>query len=142
ALLTRARSRRLSLAEVESLERLYRRASSDLARVQTQHPGSDVERFLLQLNARAVGTLYRPPLAALSRLKTFYGQTFPRALRAQLPIIGVSTLLFVLGLVLGVAVVVLEPASAERLVPEGIRAAIASGTIWTDDLLSVMPPGV
>ena len=142
ALLARARSQRLSLAEVENLERLYRRASSDLARVQTRHPGSDVERYLLQLNARAVGTLYRPPLDALTRLKTFYGETFPRALRAQLPVIGVSSLLFFLGLVLGVAVVALEPATAERLVPEGIRLAIESGTIWTDNLLSVMPPGV
>lgn len=141
-LLARARSRRLSLTEVETLERLYRRAASDLARVQTQHPGSDVERYLLQLNARAVGTLYRPPLNAVSRLKTFYGETFPRTLRARLPVIGMSTLLFVLGLVLGVAVVGLEPAAAERLVPAGVRAAIESGTIWTDDLLSVTPPNV
>lgn len=142
ALLARARSKRLTLAEVESLEHLYRRASSDLARVQTQHPGSDVERFLLQLNARAVGTLYRPPLDALARLKTFYGETFPRTLRAHLPVIGMSTLLFVLGLVLGAVVVGIEPAAAERLVPPGIRSAIESGTIWTDNLLSVMPPGV
>lgn len=142
ALLSRSRRARLSLTEVETLERLYRRASSDLARVQTRHPGSDVERYLVQLNGRAVGTLYRPPLAAVARLKVFYGRTFPQTLRRHLPTIWVSALLFKLGLLLGAAVVWLEPSGTALLVPQSVQAAIASGRIWTDDLLSVMPPGV
>lgn len=141
-LLDRQGRQRLALAEVEELERLYRRTSGDLARVQARHAGSDVERYLQQLIGRALATLYRPPLAARERLTRFFRHTFPQTLRACAPQIGVSGLLFLAGVLLGAVVVLLEPSGAELLVPLHLRQAIASGTIWTDNLLSVMPPSV
>ena len=48
--------------------------------------------------------------------------------------------LFVLGLLLGALVVLLEPRGAELLVPQGVRDYVAQGKMWTDDILSVAPP--
>jgi uncharacterized membrane protein SpoIIM required for sporulation len=141
-LLVRGERSALRLEEVEQLDRLHRRAASDLAHVQAHFPASDVERFLHQLLGRVITTLYRPPLEPGARLTRFYAETFPQALRAVLPQIGVSAGLFVLGLLLGAVVVLLEPRGAELLVPEHLRRAIAAGRLWTDDLLSVMPPSV
>jgi len=141
-LLDRQAEDRLALPEVEQLERLYRRASSDLALVQSRHAGTEVERYLQQLLGRAIAILYRPPLAARERLGRFFGTTFPATLAACAPQVRLSAALFVAGLALGATVVALEPAGAELLVPLHLRQAIASGTIWTDELLSVMPPSV
>ena len=60
ALAARAESGRLPLAEVEELDRLYRRAAGDLAFARAAFPGSDAEGYLAQVTARAYGALYRP----------------------------------------------------------------------------------
>jgi uncharacterized membrane protein SpoIIM required for sporulation len=52
----------------------------------------------------------------------------------------VSASFFILGLLLGSLVVLLEPRGAELLVPQGVRDYVAQGRMWTDDILSVAPP--
>ncbi|EPX55812.1 hypothetical protein D187_008373 [Cystobacter fuscus DSM 2262] len=141
ALLTRQRAGTLHLEELRTLDVLYRRAAADLAHAQTFHPGTDVHRFLNQLCARAYAAIYQPPRERWAALLAFFRQDFPRTLRAHGAFVAASAGLFVLGILLGAVVVLLEPRGAELLVPENLRDYISRKQLWTDGLLSVSPPG-
>ncbi|RKH19354.1 stage II sporulation protein M [Corallococcus sp. CA041A] len=140
SLLTRQRAGRLILAELRTLDTLYRRAAADLAQAQTFYPGTDAHRFLNQLCAQAYGAIYQPPRERWASTRDFFRRDFPATLRREARFVGVSAGLLVLGLLLGALVVTLEPRGAELLVPEGVRRYVAQGRMWTDDLLSVAPP--
>lgn len=139
ALLRRQRDGALRLAELQELDRLYRKAAADLAHAQTFYPGTDVGRFLNQLCGGAYAAIYRPPRDRAAALRRFFWRDFPQAIRAESRYILLSTLLFALGLLLGSLVVALEPRGAELLVPPGVRAAVAERRMWTDALLSAAP---
>jgi len=142
ALLTRQREGTLRLSELKELDRLYRKASGDLAHAQSFHAGTDVHRFLNQLCGGAYAAIYRPPGDRVAALRRFFLREFPQALREEWPYVAASSLLFFLGVALGTLVVWLEPRGVELLVPAGIRAAVAEKRMWTDALLSTVPPGV
>jgi uncharacterized membrane protein SpoIIM required for sporulation len=141
ALLGRQRAGTLTLAELRQLDALYRRAASDLAHAQTFYPGTDAHRFLNQLCGQAYAAIYQPPRERLAALRAFYRREFPATLRREGRFVATAAGLFLLGVLLGALVVLLEPRGAELLVPENLRAYVAQGRMWTDDLLSVMPPG-
>ncbi len=140
-LLTRQRAGTLHLEELRTLDVLYRRAASDLAHAQTFYAGTDVHRFLNQLCSQAYGAIYQPPRERLAATLAFFRQDFPRTLRANGAFVALSAGLFVLGILLGAMVVLMEPRGAELLVPENLRDYIARKEIWTDSILSVAPPG-
>ncbi|MBU8899436.1 stage II sporulation protein M [Corallococcus sp. M34] len=139
-LLARQRSGTLRLEELRTLDALYRRAAADLAHAQTFFPGTDAHRFLNQLCGQAYAAIYQPPRERWAAVRDFYRRDFPATLRRELRFVGVSAALLCLGILLGALVVLLEPRGAELLVPERVRASIAAGRMWTDDLLSVTPP--
>jgi uncharacterized membrane protein SpoIIM required for sporulation len=140
ALLARQRAGTLRLDELRTLDTLYRRASSDLAHAQTFYPATDAHRFLNQLCGQAYAAIYQPPRERWAAVRGFFAREFPATLRAEGRFVAASAGLFGLGLLLGALVVLLEPRGAELLVPEGVRAYVAQGRMWTDDLLSVAPP--
>ena len=142
ALLERQRRGGLRLADVRALDRLSRAAAADLARAQAHYPGTDAHRYLNQLCARAYAGVYGAPRARLPSLRAFFLRDFPAAVRAEARYVALSAALLVAGLVLGALAVWLEPGGAALLVPPGARAAVDAGRLWTDDLLTVMPPGV
>ncbi len=141
-LLDAQRAGRLHLADLEVLDRLYRRAAADLAQAQASYPNTDAHRFLNQLVGSAYRAIYRPSGDRLAATKDFFRRGFPRAVRAERRFVAVSALLLVLGLVLGAGVVWFEPRGAELLVPQPMRDSVATGRLWTDEVLSVAPPGV
>ena len=128
----------LTLAEVEELDRLYRRTAGDLAWARASFRGSDAEGYLTQLTARAFGVLYRRRrgLGALAELvRHEIPAAFANSRRAFL----LALAMLAAGIAGGALVVAVEPGAAELLVPWGIRDAVASGRVWSDDLLSVAP---
>jgi uncharacterized membrane protein SpoIIM required for sporulation len=128
----------LSLAEVEELDRLYRRTAGDLAWARSAFPGSDAEGYLAQLTARAFAILYRRR-RGWAAIAALYRDEVPRAFaRARAPFLLASALLCA-GFLGGAVAVAVDPGTAELLVPAGIRDAVASRHVWTDDLLSVAP---
>ncbi len=139
-LLARQREGGLGLMELRRLDTLYRRAAADLAHAQTFYPGTDVHRFLNQLCGQAYATIYQPPRERWIAVRDFFRHDFPATLRAEGRFVAVSASLFILGLLLGALVVLLEPRGAELLVPQGVRDYVAQGRMWTDDILSVAPP--
>lgn len=142
ALISRKREGTLELADLQRLDRLHRNATADLAHAQALYPGSDAHRFLNQLCADAYGTIYQPPKERWQAIRRFFADEFPRTFRANLRYVGASAFLFVLGVLVGALVVLLEPHGAELLVPENLREYIAQKKMWTEDIFSVTPPGV
>jgi uncharacterized membrane protein SpoIIM required for sporulation len=138
ALAARAGASRLPLAEVEELDRLYRRTAADLALVRSRFPGSDAEGYLSQLVASAYRALYRPRGrgAALVRLVR---DGIPSAVRGHLPALGLAGALLAAGAAGGALAVALDPRAAELLVPSPVRSAVDAGRMWTGHLLSAAP---
>lgn len=133
----RAARGRLRLAEVEELDRLYRRAAADLALARSRFGGSDAEGHLSELVAATYRALYRPRHrgAALLRLV----REIPETARRHLPALALAALLFSAGLLCGAAAVALEPSAAEVLVPAPVREAVVARRMWTGHLVSAAP---
>lgn len=140
SLLARQKSGTLTLADVSELDRLYRRASADLAAAQAAYANTDVHRFLNQLTATAWRSIYQPRARRFGALRAFYAHTFPSLVREALPLIQVSAALLVLGVVLGAVTVWLHPEGAQVLVPADIRGWVARRELWTDGVLGVETP--
>jgi uncharacterized membrane protein SpoIIM required for sporulation len=138
ALASRASRGPLPLAEVEELDRLYRRAAADLALARSRFGGSDAEGHLSELVAATYRALYRPRGrgAALVRLVR---REIPEVARRRLRELALSAALLAGGLAAGAAVVALDPRAAELLVPAPVRESVAAGRMWTGHLLSAAP---
>ncbi|HME91548.1 MAG TPA: stage II sporulation protein M [Myxococcaceae bacterium] len=141
-LLRKQRERTLPLAQLRTLDTLYRRAAADLAYAQSFCAGTDVHRYLNQLCGSAYAIIYRPPAERLVAIKNFFTSEFPSTLRAERRYVGASAAVFLVGLLLGAMVVTLEPRGAELLVPAAIRRYVAEKRMWTNDLLSIAPPNL
>jgi uncharacterized membrane protein SpoIIM required for sporulation len=139
ALAARVDGGRLGLAEVEELDRLYRRTAGDLAHARGAFPGSDAEGYLSQVTARAYAALYRRRRHPLAAVLALYRQEAPAAAVRHGWALALSAACLAAGLMAGGLAVALEPGAAEWLVPEGIRASLAAGRLWTGDLLSAAP---
>lgn len=131
---------KLSLAEVARLDRLYRRATGDLALAQRHYAGTDAARFLAQLCARAYAGIYRPRGPRLARVREFYARTFPTLVRRCLPSIQAAAALLAFGAALGAVTVALHPDGAALLVPADLRAFIDRRELWTDSALAARTP--
>jgi uncharacterized membrane protein SpoIIM required for sporulation len=140
ALAGRVDGGRLGLAEVEELDRLYRRAAGDLAHARAAFQGSDAEGYLSQLVARAYAALYRRRRRPLAALGALYRREAPAAAVRHLWALALSAAALLAGAVGGALAVLLEPAAAGWLVPEGVRGSLAAGRLWTGDLLGA--PGL
>lgn len=131
-----------TLPELTELDSLYRRVSADLARAQSFYPGSDVARFLTGLVGRAYGSIYKPRPDRFAQLRRFYRHELPALFRREARYMALSGSIFLLGVLLGALVVLVEPEGGESLVPEAMREQLSQKKIWTDEILSVAPPGV
>ncbi len=138
-LLAQQRSGGLELTQLKLLDSLYRRATGDLAYAQSFFPGTDAHRFLNQLCGSAYGSIYQPPRQYWAAVRQFYESGFPTAFRAEKRFVASSAMIFLLGLLLGASVVLLQPGGAELLVPAQMRRFIAERRMWTDDIVSIAP---
>ncbi len=126
---------RLSPEELDTLGRLYRVATSDLALAQRDFPTHKVTLYLNQLVARAHATIYRGEPLAYNRLLQFITSGYPRLYRRAFPFIVIATLLFLIpAMAIGMATTV-NPESARWLLPTGVQDLIPmmeNNELWTD----------
>jgi uncharacterized membrane protein SpoIIM required for sporulation len=139
ALARRAQSGRLPLAEVEELDRAYRRAAGDLAFARGAFPGSDAEGHLAQVTARAHAALYRPRGGGAARAARLLRDETPAAFRRHPRALAFAGALLAAGMGAGALAVAADPGAAALLVPEQIREAVAARRMWTAHLLDVAP---
>lgn len=137
ALQARARSATATLApdEVETLGRLYRHATADLALAQRAFPHHRVTVYLNQLVSRTHATIYRERPLTWQALAGFYRVGFPRLYRSLLPFTSVAFLFFAAAALLAFFLVWRAPQTLLVLQGEGIAPLIEQveqGELWTE----------
>lgn len=137
ALAGRVEGGRLGLAEVEELDRLYRRTAGDLAWARSAFPGSEAEGYLSQVTARAYRALYRRRAPGAAR--RLWSREIPEVFLRRKGLFGLAVALLMAGVAAGVLAVLFDPAAATALLPPGVRAAVDGGRMWTDSLLGLAP---
>jgi uncharacterized membrane protein SpoIIM required for sporulation/uncharacterized RDD family membrane protein YckC len=130
----------VTLTEIATVDRLYRRATADLAHAQAFFGGTDVHRFLNQLCGQAYGVVYQRTGARLTGLLTFYRSTFPRITVQTLGYTKVAAGLLVLGVILGATTVFLAPSGAELILDPLLLDHIRRRELWTDLILEQVHP--
>lgn len=128
--------------ELDSLSRLYRAATSDLALAQRDFPQHQVTRYLNQLVARAHALVYRGEPLAYNRLLRFATTGFPRAFREALPFILVAALLFLLPALASAVSTAVHPPAARWLLPaeaQDLIPMIERQELWTDIPIAERP---
>lgn len=132
----------LSPEEVQSLGRLYRQATSDLALVQRDFPGHRLGQYLNGLVAQAHALVYRGEPLAVQRLKRFITHGYPRLYRELLPFTLVAlAMLLIPALVAGISTAVYPPA-ARWMLPvdvQGVIPDIENRDLWVNIPVSERP---
>jgi uncharacterized membrane protein SpoIIM required for sporulation len=131
---------RLSVDDLQKLDRLYRRTASDLAHANTFFAGSDAATYLNQLCARGYGAIYRKRTGGGSALKRFFVHDFPRTFLEERRYFWAALLVFAAGALVGTVAALFEPHSLDALVPQAVRDHLAQGTLWTDEALGAISP--
>jgi uncharacterized membrane protein SpoIIM required for sporulation len=130
---------RLTVAEVEELDRLYRRTVGDLALARTAFPGTDAEGYLAQLAARAFATLHRGRRGRWGAVARVLRSEGPAQVVEHRGALALAAAFLVAGLALGALSTALDPGGWSWLVPAAVRESLAAGRLWTDDLLTAAP---
>lgn len=134
ALLSKLGTGKLTLVELDRLDRLYRQTSADLAQAQSFFAGTDVHRFLNQLCARGYGEIYRSRSDRRAAIRAFFARDFPRAVREELRYVGAAAALMLLGVILGSLTVAVAPQGVALFVSDDIQRIVQKGQLWTDRL--------
>lgn len=141
-LLGEVRAGRLGYAELDGLAFLYRRILQDSAVARDRFPRTGAARRLQQLALEGTHVLRVDASRPLPGPATFLTRTFPRAFRAHLGHILAIAVLFSTALILGFCLATLQPAIGLGLLgPEAIEG-LKRGHLWTESLVSTIPPSV
>jgi uncharacterized membrane protein SpoIIM required for sporulation len=122
ALVHRARrwTSRLSSAERQRLDQLYRRTTVQLARVRTRTSDQQLIEYLNGLTAAAHSVIYLPPRGAgLRKLGGFFAEGFPRAIARSGRQHIISAALVIVGALIGYLAASADPLLAHALWPPG-----------------------
>ena len=126
---------RMTLEEVETLGRLYRMATADLALAQRDFPKQKVTLYLNQLVSRAHSVVYRSEPVGWRQLRQFVLVEFPQLYRALLPYTSLSFALFLLAALVAFFAVWRDPDVIYLIAGPGIAPLVnevEQGKLWTD----------
>ncbi len=137
-----ARGRSDDAAEAATLADDYRLLAHDLARARTLMPDSRTREFLEAAYARTHATLHHGAWRAGSALLTLLRAQLPRVVRELAPYIAWSTLIFVLAVLAGYALVQRYPELIALFASPDLIATVERGQLWTDGLLNIVPSSV
>lgn len=132
----------LRLDALADLDRRYRSVTSDLAHAQTFFPGTVATAYLNRLAGRAYREIYRKGGGGRPALSAYLREGFPGAVWRARGAVGASAALLVLGAAAGALLTWADPAVADAVLGPRMMDTVRQGRVWTDDLLSVMPPSM
>ena len=127
---------------LRELSALYRATTGDLAYAQTHYRGTTLLLFLHQLVARARNQIYRARRFSPTETGRFVFHDIPAAVRSHLQAVAWSTIIFLLGIALGLSAVQFDERAASIVLPTYVLNSIYSGHMWTGSLFSVTPAAV
>ena len=127
---------------MQTLGRLYRVATSDLAVAQRDYPGHRITLYLNQLVGQAHGVLYRGEPVALRRIWRFIAAGYPHAYREAFPFILTAALMFALPALAAGLSAWLNPQAAVLLLPQQVQdliPMIEKQELWVDIAVGERP---
>jgi uncharacterized membrane protein SpoIIM required for sporulation len=139
-LLAESRGAGMSHESLENLAFLYRQVLHDHALASHRFPGTGAATRLRHLALEGTHALRVDAGEHVVGIVRFFTQSFPRAFRRFLPQLGVTTVLFVTAGVLGFSMTVLRPSVGLGLLGRGAVEGMKEGRLWTESLVSAVPP--
>jgi uncharacterized membrane protein SpoIIM required for sporulation len=141
--LKRGETKKLTSSDLHDINRLYREATADLARLQVFRQEDSIpeelETYLNDLVGRAYGQIYRNPPPSWSSLWTFLRTTFPRTFRETLPWTLLALSVFGLGFAYGFGASLTDQAFVPLVVPPHLIQKVEEGQVWFDSILAIKP---
>jgi uncharacterized membrane protein SpoIIM required for sporulation len=125
----------LSTEDINTLGRLYRATTSDLALAQRDFPEHRVTAYLNQLVAQAHAVVYRSEPLALNRFLHFATKGFPRVYRETFRFTLVAALLFIIPALVAGLSTAWQPETAQWMLPAQVQHLIPDikrQELWTD----------
>jgi hypothetical protein len=137
ALLKRAKQtpEQMTLAEIETLGRLYRMTTADLALAQRDFPKQKIALYLNQLVSQAHSIIYRSEPVGWRQLRHFVVVEFPQLYRSLLPYTSVAFALFWIAALVAFFAVWRNPDVIYLIAGPGIAPLVnevEQGKLWTD----------
>ncbi len=132
---TKTNIRRLSPRDLETLGRLYRSTTSDLALAQRDFPNQRVSYYLNGLVSRAHAQIYQEAPLRQRALSHFYRYQFPLLYRALLPYTSLCFAVFLIGAMIAYFVTWRQPDAIYIFAGPGIESLVRQveeGKLWTE----------
>ncbi len=129
-------------ADLEEMALCYRQVLHDHALSAARYPGTAAAQRLRGLAVEGTRRLAAGRTEGTGGLVGFFTRAFPRAFRRQLGLTGIALALFLLAAVWGLAITVLRPGLGIAFLGPRAVAGLAEGKLWTDSLVSAVPPAV
>lgn len=129
-------------ADLEEMALHYRQVLHDHALSAARYPGTAAAQRLRGLAIEGTRRLGVSRAEAAGGLAGFYTRTFPRAFRRQLGLTGIALALFLLAALWGLAITALRPGLGIAFLGPQAVSGLAEGEMWTDSLVSAVPPAV
>jgi len=139
SLVEQATVKGLTHTELRELLYLYRSASADFAYVNAHFPGTDLERGLNHLLARAHLYMNPPAPHRPIHILPFFLYEFPRTFRKNFFFFALSTALFLTASVYAFLLTGRNPASVRHLIPPHIQESMEKGEMWTGGITTISP---
>ncbi len=134
--------RRVSHNDLEEMAFRYRQVLHDHALAAARYPRTGAARRLRELAVEGMRRLTQDERESSGGLRHFFTRTFPAAFRRQLGLLGVTTGLFALGAVIGLVLGNLQPGLGAIFLGAEAFQGLAEGEMWTDSLVTTMPPSL
>lgn len=132
----------LSYDELEELAMTYRQVMHDYSLASSRYPGTAAVKDLRRLVLEATHFLHRDSASRWPDLRAFVTHGFPTAFRRALPSISITSGLFVLMTVFGLAATLVQPSMAFSFLSSEAIEGVEKGELWTDSIFAVTPGAV
>lgn len=124
----------LPAQEVRELSLLYRGLINDLSRVRSSPDHQSLVPYLNNLAQRVHAKVYEKPPVRWSDLVDFLRVRFPVCFRKHSGVILMALIAFVLGTVLAMLTIHLDPQTADYFMPAPVIDMVRSGHLWTENI--------
>jgi len=136
-----SRQREAGYEALEEMALGYRQVLHDHALAASRFPGTAAARRLQGLALEGTRQL-TGDRAERSGLLVFFSRSFPRAFQRQLGLTGLALALFLFAAAWGLALAVLRPALGLSLLGPRAVQGLEEGHLWTESLVTTVPPAV
>lgn len=132
----------MSHADLEEMALRYRQVLHDHALSAARYPGTAAAQRLRGLAVEGTRALVAGRSEGPGGLVEFFTRTFPRAFRRQLGMTGLALALFLMAALWGLAITVMRPGLGIAFLGPQAIAGLAEGRMWTESLVSAVPPAI